>query len=65
MDLSKLVGAICILWEKGSNRLISHQDVNESFVYEFYKRLVGVNHVPKNLNIYDILILEMKRILLR
>ena len=27
-----------------SNRLMSHKGVNESFVY---KRLVGVNHIPK------------------
>ena len=27
-----------------SNRLISHKDAIESFVY---KRLVGVNHIPK------------------
>ena len=36
-----------------SNRLISHKGVNESFVY---KRLVGVNHIPKIKYIYDILI---------
>ena len=48
-----------------SNRLISHQDVNESFVYYVYQRWVGVNHILKFEHIYDILILEMKGILLR